>query len=113
MVSFSEALSFPATTLVRFFHNHGFLQLFERPTWRTLSGRSREYIKKVIKPFEDKIEVNTEVTSVIRKWNHDVDDQLYAEVHTADGQAREIRSRNSGNSCRHHHAAVGRPNHGG
>ena len=29
---------FPARTLVRFMHNHGLLQVFGRPLWRTVSG---------------------------------------------------------------------------
>lgn len=34
------ALDFPATTLVRFFHNHHLLQLEGKPKWLTVQGGS-------------------------------------------------------------------------
>lgn len=46
--SFNAAMAFPARSLFHFFVNHGLAQVFERPQWRTPSGRSREYVTKVI-----------------------------------------------------------------
>ncbi|KAK4535681.1 hypothetical protein CDCA_CDCA05G1706 [Cyanidium caldarium] len=46
--SMDEALSFPAESVLRFFQNHGFLQIRGRPQWRTVSGRSRTYVERVI-----------------------------------------------------------------
>jgi predicted NAD/FAD-binding protein len=37
---------FPAITLMRFWHNHGFLGLDTQHPWRTVVGGSREYVKK-------------------------------------------------------------------
>lgn len=34
------ALDFPASTLVRFFHNHHLLQLTGKPKWLTVKGGS-------------------------------------------------------------------------
>ena len=36
-----QMLAFPAATLLRFFHNHGFLGLHPQHPWRTVSGGSR------------------------------------------------------------------------
>jgi peptide subunit release factor RF-3 len=33
-----EILAFPASTLLRFFANHGLLTLADRPAWRTVRG---------------------------------------------------------------------------
>lgn len=46
---------FPARTLMRFWHNHGFLGLDTQHPWRTVSGGSRCYVEKLIKPFEEVI----------------------------------------------------------
>ena len=36
---------------VDFFERHGFLNIDDRPTWRTVSGGSREYARRLIAPF--------------------------------------------------------------
>ena len=43
------ALDFPAATLVRFFHNHGFLGVTTHHPWFTVDGGSREYVKRMVK----------------------------------------------------------------
>lgn len=42
------ALDFPAATLVRFFHNHGFLGITTHHPWFTVAGGSREYVKRML-----------------------------------------------------------------
>lgn len=42
------ALDFPAATLVRFFHNHGFLGVTTHHPWFTVAGGSREYVKRML-----------------------------------------------------------------
>ncbi len=42
------ALDFPAATLVRFFHNHGFLGITTHHPWFTVDGGSREYVKRML-----------------------------------------------------------------
>lgn len=42
------ALDFPAATLVRFFHNHGFLGIATHHPWFTVDGGSREYVKRLL-----------------------------------------------------------------
>ena len=41
-------LDMPAEFLVRFFKNHGLLQLEDRPQWRVIQGGSREYVKRLV-----------------------------------------------------------------
>ncbi len=42
-----EMLAFPFAAFVRFFANHGLLQSFNRPAWRTVRGGSREYVQRL------------------------------------------------------------------
>lgn len=60
-------MKFPAKTFLRFFKNHGLLNLVERPQWYTVTGGSREYISKITKPYEHKIKHNTAALSVTPK----------------------------------------------
>ncbi len=56
----------PLQFLVRFFHNHGLLQLKDRPVWRVIKGGSREYVEKMVAGHRDRIRLNTPVKTVIR-----------------------------------------------
>ncbi|MBL8260198.1 MAG: FAD-dependent oxidoreductase [Candidatus Competibacteraceae bacterium] len=42
-----QMLEFPASTLIRFCQNHGLLQIFDRPTWRTIKGGGIEYVGRM------------------------------------------------------------------
>ena len=42
------ALDFPAATLVRFFHNHGFLGVTTHHPWFTVDGGSQEYVQRLL-----------------------------------------------------------------
>ena len=55
---------FPARTLMRFWHNHGFLGLDTQHPWRTVVGGSRSYVEKLIKPFANRIHRGAAVKSV-------------------------------------------------
>ena len=57
---------FPARFFVQFMYNHRMLHLKGRPTWRVIQGGSREYVRKMIVPFRDRIHVNTPVEGVVR-----------------------------------------------
>lgn len=56
----------PLRFLVRFFQNHGLLQLDDRPSWRVIEGGSREYVRKLITGHVDRIRLNCAVQSVRR-----------------------------------------------
>ena len=73
-------LQFPATTLLRFFNNHGFLGMNTQHQWLTPEGGSREYVKKLTKPFIDRISTNNKIQKISRT-------DKSANVYTADGQS--------------------------
>ncbi|MBP7992007.1 MAG: NAD(P)-binding protein, partial [Rhodocyclaceae bacterium] len=41
----AQMLAYPFHTFVRFCHNHGLLQITDRPTWVTVAGGSRTYVR--------------------------------------------------------------------
>ena len=60
---------FPAIFFVDFFDKHGFLNVNNRPVWRTVCGGSREYVRKLTAPFLDRILLSTPVAGVVREPN--------------------------------------------
>ena len=56
----------PLQFLVRFFDNHGLLQLKDRPVWRVIKGGSRAYVEKMVAGHRDRIRLDTPVRAVIR-----------------------------------------------
>jgi len=59
-------LSFPAVSLLRFFHNHGFLGMHTQHPWYTVQGGSRAYVEKLVAPWRDRIRLGQPVASVSR-----------------------------------------------
>jgi predicted NAD/FAD-binding protein/DUF1365 family protein len=58
------ALDYPARYLFTFLDHHGMLQIFGSPTWRTVTGGSREYVGRVAAAL-DEVRVDSKVTSVL------------------------------------------------
>ena len=81
--SVEQMLEFPIQTMVRFCHNHGLLQIQNRPQWLTVKGGSREYVKLLVAALE-KNHVKVLRESVIRV-NASQTKQALAEVITASG----------------------------
>ena len=48
-----QMLQFPVTTLIRFCHNHGLIQVTNRPQWHTVRGGSRNYVDKLLRGIPD------------------------------------------------------------
>jgi predicted NAD/FAD-binding protein len=48
-----QMLDMPLATFVRFCQNHGLLQVFDRPMWRTVKGGGREYVRKIAAQLDD------------------------------------------------------------
>lgn len=74
-----EMLKFPASTFIRFFENHGLLTVNDHPQWYTVQGGSREYVRRLIEPFKDRIHLNRGAVKVWRNAN---------DVHVEDTQGR-------------------------
>ena len=60
-----QMLQFPVATMVRFCHNHGLLQISNRPQWWTVTGGARHYVDKIIAEVDDK-RLNTPVRRIER-----------------------------------------------
>ncbi len=48
-----QMLRFPIATMIRFCHNHGLLQITDRPRWFTVVGGARRYVDKMLSCIDD------------------------------------------------------------
>ncbi len=46
-------LAYPLRTFVRFCHNHGLLQVDDRPQWFTVRGGARQYVERIVRRLHD------------------------------------------------------------
>jgi len=66
--SLSDMANFPLSMFLRFFDNHGLLDVTNRPQWMVVPGGSREYIRKMQEklPRRVTLRTNTPVTNITR-----------------------------------------------
>ncbi|HCK6979271.1 TPA: FAD-dependent oxidoreductase [Klebsiella oxytoca] len=66
--SLQEMRRFPLALFLRFFDNHGLLDIRQRPQWYVVPGGSREYIRALLARSGDRLSLrlNTPVQNVIR-----------------------------------------------
>ena len=78
-------LEFPAVTLLRFFHNHGFLGLHTQHPWLTVDGGAKQYVDKLLTPLraQNRVRLNAKVTTVRRTTDA-------VAVTTADGRTEHF-----------------------
>ena len=81
--SVEQMLEFPIQTMIRFCHNHGLLQIQNRPQWLTIQGGSREYVKRIVSELT-KHHVAIKRESVLRV-NAAQDENSQVEVITPSG----------------------------
>ena len=60
-----QMLQFPVATMIRFCHNHGLIQVSNRPQWWTVAGGARSYVEKILAGISDK-RLHTPVASIRR-----------------------------------------------
>ena len=60
-----QMLAFPVATLIRFCHNHGLLQVTDRPQWYTVVGGARNYVQRMLARIAD-LRLSTPVIGVRR-----------------------------------------------
>ena len=65
----NKVLDMPAYFFIKFFYNHGMLEIINRPKWWVIKDGSSAYIKKIIKGFESKINLSTSIRTVSRLDN--------------------------------------------
>lgn len=69
-------LKYPAQSFLKFFKNHGLLTVQDQPQWYTVSGGSREYVKKIAKKVGSK---NIVLNSFVYKVTKNSDETLTVE----------------------------------
>lgn len=57
---------FPAAAFVRFFHNHGLININDRPTWETVEGGSGRYMERLVDDLGDRAQCGAPVVAVER-----------------------------------------------
>lgn len=65
--SAQDIRAYPLHAFVRFFLNHGLLDLVNRPMWRTVTGGSREYVSRLVAGYKGAIRLNTPVARIERR----------------------------------------------
>jgi predicted NAD/FAD-binding protein len=48
-----QMLRFPIATMIRFCHNHGLIQVSNRPQWHTVRGGAKHYVDKILAQLDD------------------------------------------------------------
>lgn len=64
--SLADMRAFPLMFFLRFFLNHGLLDITNRPQWYVIEGGSRAYIEPLTRGFRDRIRLNSPVSHVRR-----------------------------------------------
>jgi predicted NAD/FAD-binding protein len=64
--SLSEMENFEFRFFVQFFHNHGLLNIADRPQWYVIPKGSRSYLAPLCKPFSRNIRLNTDISGITR-----------------------------------------------
>jgi predicted NAD/FAD-binding protein len=62
----TSMLDISALFFIRFFDNHGLLQINNRPNWWVIKGGSKEYVKKLVSSFKENIRLSSPVYSINR-----------------------------------------------
>ena len=60
-----QMLQFPVSTMIRFCHNHGLIQVANRPQWWTVNGGARQYVEKIVAGVDD-ARLATPVRGIVR-----------------------------------------------
>jgi uncharacterized protein len=61
----AQMLQFPVATMLRFCHNHGLVQITNRPQWYTVTGGARHYVDAIVGKLSD-ARLNSPVRQVLR-----------------------------------------------
>ena len=59
-------LDFPVRSYMRFLENHKLLNFVDRPQWRTVTGGSREYVRRIVAALGSNIHRSTHITGLRR-----------------------------------------------
>lgn len=62
-----DMLAFPLEFFVRFFKNHGLLNIKNRPRWKTIVNGSQAYLEPITRNFSEKIRLKSSIDSIRRE----------------------------------------------
>ena len=62
--SLEDIDKFPASTLLQFFLNHGFLTVNDHPQWYAIKGGSSSYIQPITQPLRDRVVTDARIKAV-------------------------------------------------
>ncbi len=62
----SDMRDYPLQAFIRFFVNHGLVQLSGRPQWRTVKGGSREYVSRIMAEFRGRVVLDSRISGIKR-----------------------------------------------
>jgi uncharacterized protein len=84
-----QMLDFPVATMIRFCHNHGLLQISNRPQWFTVMGGSRQYVRKIAQDLDarlsspvERIERDATGVKIVSKGRVELFDAVVLAVHS-------------------------------
>ncbi len=80
-----KIFDYPAFSFLRFFENHGLLQVLNLPDWRTVKGGSRAYVRELAKALENGVRLNAGAARIERIGEnvHVTDTQSHREAFDA------------------------------
>jgi predicted NAD/FAD-binding protein len=64
--SLKQMEDFEFRFFVQFFHNHGLLNIADRPQWYVIPKGSRSYLAPLCKPFKNNIKLNADISGITR-----------------------------------------------
>jgi len=62
----ADVMHYPAASFLRFFANHGLLQVNDRPAWQTVVGGSRTYVERMLVAMRGKVNLGAPVSAIAR-----------------------------------------------
>lgn len=62
----AKMLDYPAASFISFFENHRLIDNDTRPMWRTVSGGSRNYLRKLLAPLGSALRLSSPVKTMVR-----------------------------------------------
>lgn len=85
-----QMLQFPVATMIRFCHNHGLIQVTNRPQWFSVVGGARHYVDKILAGVHDKrlktpvrlIERDAQGVRIVTDGHAERFDQVVIATHT-------------------------------
>lgn len=79
--SLAQMEDFEFRFFVQFFHNHGLLNIADRPQWYVIPNGSKSYLAPLCKPFANNIKLNADISRVSR-----VNDKIKIDFDTAESE---------------------------